>query len=106
MSEIEQFEKLIKEARVRYFKKHFVSKNIDTAMYESNKEIILELASTSVKISILIDCLCIIRKNKNYFLKLDNDCQKRVKTNIIGLKVIHKELDNILKPILEGLQAE
>ena len=106
MSEFEQFEKLIKETRIRYFKKHFINNDINVAMYEAIKEILLELAGTTIKISLLINWLCTIRKNKKYFLKLDNAYQKRVKINIIGLKAIQKKLDNTLKPILQGLQAE
>lgn len=106
MTEYEQFKTLIKEVQVRYFKNHFINKNIDIGMYESTEEIILELSGTAIKISLLIDCLCTIRKNKNYFQKLDKACQKRIKINIIGLKVIRKELDNILKPIIQGLQVE
>lgn len=106
MTKQEQFEKLYKKHRVKYFEKYFIGNNINKAIYEASKDVILELTVVLIRINTLIDCLCILRSDKNYFSQLDADCKRRFRTNIIGLKSIRRSLNDILKSILKGLQEE
>lgn len=104
MTSKEEFEAHYKKYRTKYFKKHFVGKNINEAIYETSSNIILKLTAILTEIGMLTDCLCTLRSDKKFFSKLDSDCKRRFRINIIGLKTISKELNNILKPILEALQ--
>lgn len=106
MTSKEEFETHYKKYRTEYFKKHFVDKNINEAIYETSGNIILKLTAILTEISMLTDCLCTLKSNKKFFSKFDSDCKRRFKINIIGLKSISKELDNILRPILEGLEGK
>lgn len=102
----EQFETEMKKLRVHYFKKYFLDKNINDAIYESAKDTILELTSTMTKVSLLIECLCILRKDEKFFSRLDYECKRRMKSSIIGFKIIKRELEGILKPISDGLMGK
>lgn len=106
MTSAEKEKKLYKKYRTEYFKKYFIAKNIDTAMYESSKDIILDLTSLLVKICMLIECLDILRHDEKFFSKLNYTCKQRFKTILTGMKMIKKILYNILKPICEGLSEE
>ena len=97
----EKFEKLYKKHRTEYFKKHFLGKNINEAMYKTSKDIITNLAAIQTQIGMFIDSLSMLRKDKNFFNKLDEQTQWAMKSNIVGYKLISRDLDNILKSILK-----
>ena len=90
----------------KYFKKYFLGKNINEAMYKTSQDIITNLAAMQTQIGMFIDSLSVLRKDKKFFNKLDEQTQWRIRSNIIGYKLISRDLDKILKPILKGLQEE
>lgn len=106
MASKEEFESLYKKYRTKYFKKYFLGKNINEAMYKTSQDIITNLAAMQTQIGMFIDSLSVLRKDKKFFNKLDEQTQWRIRSNIIGYKLISRDLDKILKPILKGLQEE
>lgn len=106
MTTQEEADKLFKEYRVKYFEKYFIGRNIDEVMYETSKSVVLELSMVLTKVCTLIDCFSILRHDTDYFNRLDADCKRRYKLNVIGLKSIRRRLNNILEPILQGLKGE
>ncbi|MCM1004508.1 MAG: hypothetical protein NC408_09235 [Candidatus Gastranaerophilales bacterium] len=106
MTTPKEVEAVYKKYRTKYFKKYFLGRNINEAMYESSRMIILNLTAVQTKLCVLIDCLNVLRRDKELFSKLDSETRRIMKTNIIGYKVINRDLENILKPILASLNGE
>ncbi|MCM1266139.1 MAG: hypothetical protein NC200_08070 [Candidatus Gastranaerophilales bacterium] len=73
MTRQKEFEQTYKHFRTMYFKKHFIDKDIRDAMYETSKEIITDTLSLYTKVCMLIECLSVLKGDKAFLNKLDDE---------------------------------
>lgn len=106
MKEIDQNQKIYNEFKTKFFKQHFLNKNITQAAYETIRSALLSLTADYFQFVMIEDCLSAIRKDKSYFSKLSKKTQRTIRIFIIGLKSISKEIFNILEPISQGMEME
>lgn len=106
MNSAEMCEKVFIKQRVKYYKKYFLNKEIQTAIYDAFQENLKSLAGAYIKFLLLYDCLKIISKSEEFEQNYDKDTRLYIKTMVKGLKILYKGLEEILCPLTEGLLGE
>lgn len=94
-----------KKERTKFFKKHFWGKNLNVAFYNIFQDSFLNLIGVYARFLILQDCMNIIFDN-NLVKKMSSERKEFWQKNLIGIEVISKELENIIKPICEGMNVK
>lgn len=102
----EQLNDQYNELKILYFKTHFLNKNIHTAIYKSLEDSVITLTAAQAKFILTLDCLKILKHNKKFFNKLTPESQTEIRILIIILRKITKNIDDILRPIAQGMQED
>lgn len=99
----ELFIQELEKANNRYFEKHFQDKDINVAIGETMMEGLKILLKAYTKFVFLENSINIIKGNKKFWQKLDNDTKSTTKIILKGIKKINKVIANVLLPISEGM---
>ena len=100
----EMFIELCYKSILDFYNENFVGKEINDAMYNVLKELILFYALVYLRFLIVIENLNIIKNNKEDWDSKSTETQDMIKTTQIGLEGIAREMENTLKLIMEGMR--
>lgn len=106
MYTIEDYEKEYNKFKVNYFKKNFLNKDINSALGDAAKNAIFALLAAQVKFILLFECLNVIKAEKAVWGKFNRKTRIRINQTIEAAELISKDLEEILKPISDGLCGE
>ena len=99
----ELFIQELEKANNKYFEEHFINQDINTAISETMMEGLKILLKAYTKFVFLENSINIIKGNKKFWQKLDNDTKLTTKIILKCIKKINKVIANILLPISEGM---
>lgn len=104
MNNIKDFEKAMYEKANEYFEKYVSGKTVNEVLYNFSKKIILNLGWILAECQIINLCLNAIKADKAYYDILNKETQKKLCDTICGIKEISKDIEDILIPIIEGME--
>lgn len=96
------FIKDYKMERIKFYEKNFLGRNIYTAFCDVFESSLIRLASVYMQFLLLRDCMNIII-NDDLAIKMNKDQKKVWLESLSGLDVICGDLENIIKPINDGM---
>ena len=81
-----------------------LNKDINLALYKTIMEGLKMLLKAYTKFVFLENSIIAIKTNKPLWKKLDNETKSKIKFILKGVKMINKDIKNILFPIAKGLK--
>lgn len=93
------FDEIFKQRFNQYFKRFFLDKNINEAIFDVIKDGTIKLSGVYIDFCIICNCLDIIANNE----KITENDKKLVNEVLMGAAEIKSDIENIVTQIAEGL---
>lgn len=101
---LEELEKEVDEAFVRYYNKNFTGRDVEDAVFEAMKDSIMKLGSIYCQFNFLKQGLDIVLyHDKNVSPNLPNDYREQIEYNKETVNIIWQRLGNILEIVADRL---
>ena len=100
MDRKKQINELYNKRLYSFFRTEFEGKFFESAFFEVFTKTLIKLVRVQLEFMLILDCLNLIRSDKNIYRKLSKESRKRIIQNIKGLEFICDGIDNILMRII------
>ena len=97
----ELFIEELKKANDKYFKTHFLNKDIDAALYNAFVNCLKMLLKTNLKFVFLENSIITVKNNKAFWEKTDKKTKESINIILKEIKMINYNIENLLLPISE-----
>ena len=94
-----EFNEIYKQRINQYFKRYFLNKNINEAIFDVIKDGTIKLSGVYIDFCMICNCLEIIIDNK----MIPKEDKKLVNEVLMGVTEIKSDIENIVTQIAEGL---
>ena len=100
MDRKKQINELYNKRLYSFFRTEFEGKFFESAFFEVFRKTLIKFVRVQLEFMLILDCLNLIRSDKNIYRKLSKESRKRIIQNIKGLEFICDGNDNILMRII------